>query len=257
MAKRGLIGAFLLAIIFLAGCDILGDKPKIVGLEKLTLKATEGTPYIFEMRNPKGRFKSNTFSNFTMQLGDNNLVRLNYAGFTPDSISDQEKLSVNMHLTGEELGSAKLVFIIFYNEAGKRKSLSLKVPTRVVGPGINVNLEERSVMGKVRVNINQTKVFHAVITNSIDTRYRNGRLKIKPLYDWIKLKEIEGYDAYMEQGTLIIGTDLPTAKTIPFMVNAVPPAIEAGFSIDIVVEYSSNQSEWTEVAKQTVEMFAS
>ena len=256
MLKRGILLTSLIVVLILSGCDLLGDKPVVSGLGTLTLKATEGVPYIFEIENPKSKFGSNTFSNFNIELGDNELVRLNYAAFTPDSIADTEKATVTMHLTGLELGSGKLSFIIYYDEGEKRKSMTLKVATKVIGPGITVALEERPAFGKIRLKINETKVFHAVITNSIDTRYRNGRLRIKPLYDWVQLKEIEGYDSYMDGNSLVIATDIPTAKTIPFMVNAVPPAIEAGFSIDVMVEYSSNTTEWTEVAKQTVEMFA-
>lgn len=256
MLKRGISIASLILVLLISGCGILGDKPAIIGLESLTLEATESIPYIFEIENPKGKFKSNTFSNFEIELGANELIRLNFAAVTPDSIADTEKATVTMHLTALELGSEKLNFLVYYDEGGKRKTLNLKIPTKVIGPGISVALEEKATFGKIKLTINETKIFHAVITNSVDTRYKNGRLKIKPLYDWVQLKEIEGYESYMDGNSLVIATDIPTSKTIPFMVNAVPPAIEAGFSIDVIVEYSSNTTEWAEVAKQTVELFA-
>ncbi|MBW2981107.1 hypothetical protein KY360_06855 [Candidatus Woesearchaeota archaeon] len=256
MLKKSILATVLIcSVLFLSGC--ISDKPKVTGIEQLTIKVTEGIPYVFEVENTEGRwYRTNTFSNLRLELGANDLVRLNYARFIPENISDGEKSAITMHLSGMELGSTKLNFIIFYDDAGKTNSVSFRVPTKVIGPGITVDIEEKPILGKTRLKINETKVFHAVITNNIDIRYRNGRLRIKPLYDWVKLKEIEGYDAYLEGNELIIETDLPTSKTIPFMVNAVPPAIEAGFSVDVVVEYSSNATEWAEVAKKTIEMFA-
>ncbi len=255
MKKREMLSIILMAV-FLSSCGIMGDKPEISGINKLTLEATEGAPYIFEISNPESRFSSNTFSNFELQLGDNDFARMDYAAFTPGNISDGEKLTATLHLTAIELGLTNLDFILFYDDGGKTKSISFKVPAEIIGPGINVDLQEKPMFGKMKLNINETKIFHAVITNSIDTRYPNGRLKIKPLYSWVQLKELEGYDSYMQNGTLVIATDLPTSKTIPFMINAVPDAIEAGFSIDVIVEYSSNTTEWAEVARKTIELYA-
>jgi hypothetical protein len=254
MLKRGLLS--LVLVLLISGCGFVRDKPVVAGIEQLNLQVTEGAPYIFGIENPKGRFKSNTFSNLRLELGNNDYARLNFAEFTPNSISDNEVATATMHLTGLKLGKTNLNFMIFYDEGGATKTVSFKLPTKVIGPGINIEIEEKPVFGKTKLRVNQTKIFHAVITNSKDIRYRNGRLKIQPLYDWVKLKELEGYDAYMDGSTLIITTDLPTAKTIPFMVNAVPPAIEAGFSVDVIVEYSSNATEWAGVAKKTIDMFA-
>jgi hypothetical protein len=254
MIKRGILAVTL--ILMLSGCGLLVDKPKVIGLERLTLKVTESVPYIFQIENPKTKFTSKTFSNFQVELGANKYVRLNYAGFSKDNITDEETVTINMHMTALEKGTTTLYFIIYYDEEGKTKSMTLKVPTKILGPGIDVEIEEKPILGKTRMRINETRVFHATITNSIDTRYRNGRLRVQPLYGWIKLKELEGYDAFMDGSSLVIETDLPTAKTIPFMIKAVPEAIEAAFSVDVIVEYSSNQTEWAELARQTVEMYA-
>lgn len=244
----------VIVLIMISGC--IKDSPKITVEKDLELKLLQEKNIEVKIKNKENWIGSNLFSDFEISMENDENLLLGKVTFNKTNLSEGESMAFTLPITVKKAGEFEPKFTFKYKDDGKDKQELFTVPLTVKILDISLELDEESYFGRTKVKKERDHTFHIEIKNEEEAMYEYGKIKIKPSEQWITLTGLEGYKGKKEESVLIIPTDIPSSKKVPFKLKANPPATDAGFVLTLSLEYSVDGDEWAEIFSKDIEMHA-